>query len=142
MTPKPPDGIARPPCSTFPRPNTTSASSTSDGIGVPQDYTQAADLYRRAAEQGNASAQFNLALLYDNGTGLARDYAQAAAWYTKAAEQGLPRAQFNLGSMYANGQGVPVNLVESYVWLDLAARTWTGHASRKPPRPATWSPST
>ena len=60
------------------------------GIGVPQDYTQAADLYRRAAEQGNASAQFNLALLYDNGTGVARDYAQAAAWYTKAAEQGLP----------------------------------------------------
>jgi hypothetical protein len=93
---------------------------------VPQDFTQAADLYRRAAEQGNASAQFNLGLLYDNGEGVDKDYAQAAAWYRKAAEQGVARAQFNLGAMYAKGDGVPVNFVEAYFWLDLAANTWSG----------------
>jgi TPR repeat protein len=96
------------------------------GIGVPQDYAQAADLYRRAADKGDADAQFNLAILYDNGTGAPKNYMAAAGWYEKAAEQGLPRAQFNLGSMYANGQGTPVNLPEAYVWLALSAKTWSG----------------
>ena len=98
----------------------------SAAVGVPQDYAQAADLYRHAAEKGDAYAQFNLGLLYDNGTGVEKNYAAAAAWYEKAAEQGLPRAQFNLGSMYANGQGIVVNLPESYFWLALSAKTWSG----------------
>ena len=96
------------------------------GVGVPQDYAQAADLYRRAAEQGNAAAQFNLGLLYDNGQGVQRDYAKAASWYIKAAEQGLPRAQYNLGSMYSQGQGVERSYTEAYYWLDLAADNWSG----------------
>ena len=94
---------------------------------MPKDYTQAAAaLYRLAAEQGNASAQFNLGLLYDNGTGLVRDYAQAAAWSPRPPSKDFPAPQFNLGSMYANGQGVPVDLVQSYLWLDLAAKGWSG----------------
>jgi hypothetical protein len=95
-------------------------------LGVPQGDSQAAALYRLAAEQGNATAQFNLALLLDNGEGVDKDYAQAAQWYRKAAEQGVPRAQFNLGAMYANGDGVALNFVEAYFWLDLAAQTWNG----------------
>ena len=87
---------------------------------------QSADLYRLAAQQGNASAQFDLGLLYDNGEGVAQDYTLAAKWYRKAAEQGLPRAQFNLGSLYAGGQGVGRDYVESWFWLNLAALTWSG----------------
>ena len=44
------------------------------GLGVPQDYTQAADLYRKAAEQGNAAAQRNLGWLYTKGLGVPQDY--------------------------------------------------------------------
>ena len=40
------------------------------------------------AEQGHASAQYNLALKYDNGEGVLQDYKEAVKWYTKAAEQG------------------------------------------------------
>jgi len=101
------------------------------GLGVPQDPAQAADLYRHAAEQGNATAQFNLGLLFDNGEGVDKDFAQAAEWYKKAAEQEVPRAQFNLGAMYVNGDGVPRNLVEAYFWLDLAATTWNGAHQRE-----------
>jgi len=35
--------------------------------GVQRDELEAVRLYRLSAEQGNASAQFNLGLCYDNG---------------------------------------------------------------------------
>ena len=53
----------------------------------------------QAAEQGNAKAQYNLGVRYDNGLGVRQDYTQAVQWYRKAAEQGDAEAQFNLGSM-------------------------------------------
>jgi TPR repeat protein len=40
-----------------------------NGQGVTQDYSQAADWYRKAAAQGNAAAQYNLGLMYYNGQG-------------------------------------------------------------------------
>ena len=58
------------------------------GQGVPQDYAAAVSWYRKAAEQGNASAQYNLGVMYDNGQGVPQDYAAAVSWYRKAADQG------------------------------------------------------
>jgi TPR repeat protein len=46
--------------------------------GVPQNYTEAIQWYRRAAAQGEMRAQFNLRLLYSNGQGVPQDYAEAA----------------------------------------------------------------
>jgi TPR repeat protein len=37
----------------------------SDGQGVPQDDTQSVFWYRKAAEQGDASAQFHIGYLYE-----------------------------------------------------------------------------
>jgi uncharacterized protein len=91
------------------------------GQGVPQDYAQAAFWYRKAAEQGDAVAQFSLGLLYSNGQGLPLDNFQAAVWIRKAAEQGEARAQYRLGLLCFLGQGLPQDYVESYFWLDLAA---------------------
>ena len=47
----------------------------------------------QAAEQGNATAQYNLGVMYDNGQGVRQDDAQAVQWYRKAAEQGHAKAQ-------------------------------------------------
>ena len=41
---------------------------------VAKDYNSAKDHYELAAEQGNASAQFGLGLLYDLGNGVRQDY--------------------------------------------------------------------
>ena len=57
------------------------------------------------AEQGHASAQSNLGLMYDNGEGVPEDDAEAVRWYRLAAEQGLAEAQSNLGFMYDKGEG-------------------------------------
>ena len=51
------------------------------GYGVPQDYKEAIKWYRRAAEQGNDRAQYNLGLMYDGGYGVPQDYVQAHMWY-------------------------------------------------------------
>jgi TPR repeat protein len=58
-----------------------------DGDGVPQDYAEALKWYRKAADQGNASAQFNLGKMYDNGQGVPQDYVQAHLWLNLAASQ-------------------------------------------------------
>jgi tetratricopeptide (TPR) repeat protein len=63
------------------------------GRGIKQDYAQAYIWFRKAAEQGNASAQYCLGVLYSNGDGIDRDEVEAAAWLRKAAEQGNADAQ-------------------------------------------------
>ncbi len=87
-----------------------------------ESYRQAAEWYRKAAEQKSVDGELHLAALYrDGGTGFPRDMEQAAAWYRKAAEQGDVDAQATLGTLYSMGQGVPHDDVEAYFWFDLAA---------------------
>ena len=52
---------------------------------------------RAQAEQGDATAQYNLGVCYANGKGVEKDAEEAVKWYHKAAEQGNARAQYNLG---------------------------------------------
>ena len=63
------------------------------GRGVRQDDAQAAQWFRKAAEQGVAQAQYNLAVMYAKGRGVRQDGEQAVQWFRKAAEQGYPQAQ-------------------------------------------------
>ena len=60
------------------------------GKGVQLDHAKAAALYRKAAEQGHADAQYHLAVSYDDGEGVPQDFKQAVYWYTQAANQGWP----------------------------------------------------
>ena len=97
-----------------------------DGLGVPQDYAEAANWFRLSAERGLAAAQYNLGIMYENGQGIPQDYAEAVKWWRLAAEQGHALAQYNLGTMYDAGRGVPQNYVQAHMWYSLAA-------SRLPP---------
>ena len=54
-------------------------------MGVSQDSAKAAALYREAAEQGIAWAQYSLANLFVTGQGVAQDYAEAYMWLDLAA---------------------------------------------------------
>jgi TPR repeat protein len=90
------------------------------GIGVPQDYKEAAKWYRKSAEQGHAMAQNHLGFMYSNGEGVPQDYKEAVKWYRKSAEQGDAKAQYNLGNSYAKGRGVPQYYKEAYAWVSVA----------------------
>lgn len=76
---------------------------------------------RKAAQEGNANAQYDLGFVYDKGQGVPQDDAQAVFWYRKAAEQGDAFAQNNLASLYEQGRGVPQDYAQAYFWLALAA---------------------
>ena len=47
-----------------------------------------AEFFRKAAEQGEAIAQFNLGNMYVQGHGVAKDYVQAHLWLSLSAAQG------------------------------------------------------
>lgn len=59
----------------------------------------------KAAEQGNADAQYNLGMAYLIGRGVARDGRQAKALFLKAAEQGYSPAHANMEWSYARNKG-------------------------------------
>jgi TPR repeat protein len=63
------------------------------GRGVPQNYTEAAMWYRRAAEQGDSLAQYSLGLLYDKGQGVPRDIVEAGKWLNLSAAAAPPDAR-------------------------------------------------
>ena len=87
------------------------------------------EVAKTKAETGDAEAQFNLALMYNNGIPeqLQKNDREAAKWYRKAAEQGHVEAQFNLGLMYDKGEGVRQDFKEAAKWFRKAAEQ--GHAS-------------
>ncbi len=58
--------------------------------GLTQDYGKAAKWYRKAAEQGIAKAQHNLAWMYEKGQGSHRDLVEAYKWHSLAASLGSP----------------------------------------------------
>lgn len=91
------------------------------GRGVPKNYIEAVDWYKRAAMHGNAAAQFNLGVMFDQGRGVQRDYNQAIDWFRKSAIQGYSPAQYNLGVMYDRGRGVLQDNKQAIEWFKKAA---------------------
>ena len=73
------------------------------------------------AEQGDADAQFDLGVMYENGEGVRKNAVRAASWYRKAADQGSAEAQNNLGTMYEIGSGVQESLRQAMALYRKAA---------------------
>ena len=73
-----------------------------EGRGIPKDDRQAVQWYRKAAEQGDAIAQFNLGLKYANGEGVPKDDVQAYAWANLAGAQGHESARELRADLSAN----------------------------------------
>jgi len=59
------------------------------GEGVQRDYAEAARWYRRAAEQGNAQAQYWLGRAYALGEGVTQNFVDAHMWLNLAATYAL-----------------------------------------------------
>jgi TPR repeat protein len=91
------------------------------------DYSTAVREWTPLAEQGDATSQTFMGMMYGRGEGVPQDYKAAVKWYTLAAEQGSAFAQQNLGVMYAKGRGVPENHKTAVKWFRLAAEQ--GYAS-------------
>ena len=99
-----------------------------DGKGVKQSYTKAIELYEMAAKRGDANAQYNLGLYYDEGShGLTQSSERSIEYYTLAAEQGHASAQNSLGVMYATGDGIETSYSKAReLWTKAAAQGFEG----------------
>ena len=69
------------------------------GIGVPADDSAAVGWLRRAANQGNATAKYNLAILVRDGRGTAADRTEAIRLLREAKSGGHPKADAALKEM-------------------------------------------
>ena len=83
---------------------------------------------KKAAEQGDALAQYELGRHYSQGKGVGQDYAAAVKWYRRAAEQEHGMAQYCLGACYANGTGAEQDDVKAAEWYRKAAEQGTSDA--------------
>ena len=94
------------------------ASVSPSGLSTPTEP--------KLTDQGDAVAQYNLGVRYEDGQGVPKDLEKAAELYQKAANQGHAGAQFNLGLLYAHGQGVPKDFGKAAELFQKAANQ--GHA--------------
>ena len=107
----------------FPRSKNALAVAYAEGLNGPPNLALARGLWQQAAEQGNATAQYNLASLLVATARTAADMVVAADWLRRSAEQGDPDAQYFLGNLYYNGEGVPRQQQESIrLWRQAAAQ--------------------
>jgi len=86
------------------------------------DMQAAWDIWKPLADAGDARAQSNIGVMYDNGAVVAEDDAEALRWFTLSAEGGFPTGQFNLAVMYKDGTGVAQSLNTALRWYQAAAR--------------------
>jgi TPR repeat protein len=95
------------------------------GLGVPQDYKKAADLYLKAihtSEMVGDEPKYLLANLYEHGLGVTQNYDEAITLYKEGAASCSYAASYpatnGLGRLYLNGgPNIPPNYQEAYFWL-------------------------
>ena len=60
------------------------------------------DRFRKAAEDGEPTAEYNLGWAHEAGLGVAKDLDQAIEWYRKAADHGDESAKRRLNELSGN----------------------------------------
>ena len=86
------------------------------------DYATALKEWRPLAEQGYASAQYNLGLMYGNGEGVPLNYIKAYMWTSLAKAQGNKDAAHNLD--LAKSEMTAADISEAQ---RLATEWWEAH---------------
>jgi Sel1 repeat len=74
------------------------------------------------ANQGNVSAMYEVAKLYERGRGTNVNLPSAAKWYEKASNAGDASAKSRLGIMYFEGRGVSQNYNKALRLLNSAVK--------------------
>lgn len=96
--PKPYAGSAKQPNKVTQGLKTALESCYYRGEWVAVDYVEAARWYRRAAEQRDEDAQYNLGYMYYYGLGVPQDRVEADRLFHQAADQGSEQAKRVVGS--------------------------------------------
>lgn len=85
-----------------------------------KNYEEAAKMYRKAAETGNAEAMNGIGFCYYRGFGVPKNYESAVYWFQKGADAGEVNAMCWLGDCYYEGSGVAKNEATALKWYEKA----------------------
>lgn len=86
-----------------------------------ENYTEAYNLFSKAADYNSPEAMFMLSILVSNGKGIEKNEVVGYNWCRRAAELGYPAAQYNLGVNYFEGNGVLKDYKEGVTWFTKSA---------------------
>ena len=89
--------------------------------GLCKDDPLAVVWFKKAAEAGNAEAQFTMGLRYFLGHGVTQGFEQAVHWLHMAAQQGHAEAQYRLAGCMEDGLGVAADKAAAVRWYSSAA---------------------
>ena len=94
--------------------NSTNSSSSENNI----------EELKKRAEQGDAEAQYDLALNYEQGWDVEQNNQKAVEWYMKSAKNGYVFAQRRLASCYRAGiLGLELDYVKASYWSQKASES-------------------
>ena len=83
------------------------------GNGVEQDWKKAVEMLQRAADNGNADAQWELGLMYEFSNQVTQDESKALELYRKSADAGSPIGLYMLAHCYQHGIAIEEDLAVS-----------------------------
>jgi uncharacterized protein len=93
------------------------------------DFSEAARWYRKAADQSDLEALYNLGYMYHEGQGVPKDYNKANQLFLEVADKGRfiengrksYKAMDMLGNSYRSGETGQPDYIEAYKWYAMAA---------------------
>ncbi len=89
--------------------------------GVPKDLSKALDMFRKAADLGNAQSQAVVCNLYMGISGVPKNHAEAFRYCKMSADQNDSLGLNNLGVLYENGWGVKKSRDEAFKLFSASA---------------------
>ncbi len=100
------------------------------GEGVSQNYSQALNWYRTAADGGHAEAYFVMGQMYEKGQGSPQDFTRAFEAYRAASDLDHMASRKRLAMMHAEGLGTPVDYGEAARLMQTVADTGDAEAQQ------------
>ena len=85
------------------------------------NLTSAVTSYRKAAENGNVNAKYQLAVHYAIGKGVEKNGEIALQWCLQAAEKGHAKAQVEIGILYLKGISFEQDQAKAVEWFRKSA---------------------
>ena len=80
------------------------------------ETAKAVPIMKKAAELGNAEAQYNYAYSLQKGIEVTQNDSIANIWLLRSAQQGWIDAQFKIAYSYAVGRGIKKDLDKAFSW--------------------------
>lgn len=90
-------------------------------LAITANQTLAAQIYEKAAEEGDIEAMEAIGTMYSKGQGVQKNVTKALIYLQKAAELGSAKAHSALAYLYLAGDGVPQDTKEAVQCFQIAA---------------------